>query len=185
MLDKLIEVLVTFIHDILPYKIVDQWEKGVHLRCGKFRKVVSPGLNWKVSFFDKIWVTPVITQTVNLKSQTVTSKDEKSIVLSSIVRYHVNDVEKFLLGVMHANDVLVDTTQGIIRDIVEETNWDDLVDLTNRVTPVVNEQVKKWGITVELISFPDLGNITTYRIITDGGSKDHTLPIPTGNQTPS
>lgn len=177
MFDKLIDLVVTFINDILPFKIVNQWEEGVHLRNGKFRRAVKPGLNGKLPFFDSIITTPVITQTVNLKSQTVTSRDEKSIVLSTIVRYHVHDVEKFLLGVMHANDVLVDTTQGIIRDIVEDTSWDELVDLTKRVTPVVNNQVNKWGITVQLVSFPDLGEITTYRVITDG--KEITTPLVT------
>ena len=29
MFDKLIDLLVTFIHEILPFKIVDQWEAGV------------------------------------------------------------------------------------------------------------------------------------------------------------
>jgi regulator of protease activity HflC (stomatin/prohibitin superfamily) len=47
MFDKLIDLVVTFIHDILPFKIVDQWEAGVHLKTGKFHRVVSPGLNWK------------------------------------------------------------------------------------------------------------------------------------------
>lgn len=167
MFDKLIDLIVTFISDFLPFKIVDQWEMGVHLRFGKFTKVVEPGLNWKVPFFDQILTTPVITQTVNLTPQTVTSEDEKSVVLSSIVRYHIHDVRKFLLGVMHANDVLVDTTQGIIRDMVEGCKWVDLYDLSNVVTPEVNEQVQKWGITVEQVSFPDLGQIQTYRIISD------------------
>lgn len=176
MFDKLIDLIVTFIHDILPFKIVNQWEEGVHLRYGRFLKVVKPGLVWKLPFFDRLWVTPVITQTVNLKSQTVTTKDEKNVVLTSIVRYHIYDVEKFLLGVMHANDVLVDTTQGIIRDMVESTDWYDLVDLTNIVTPEVNKQVEKWGITIQLVSFPDLGLITTYRIMTDG--KETVTPIP-------
>lgn len=179
MFDKLIDLIVTFIHDILPFKIVNQWEEGVHLRFGKFLKVVKPGLVWKLPFFDRLWVTPVITQTVNLKSQTVTTKDEKNVVLTSIVRYHIYDVEKFLLGVMHANDVLVDTTQGIIRDMVESTDWYDLVDLTNIVTPEVNKQVEKWGITIQLVSFPDLGLITTYRIMTDG--KDTVTPVPIPN----
>lgn len=178
MFDKLIDLIVTFIHDVLPWKIVDQWEGGVHLKTGKFYRVVSPGLNWKVPFFDKIWVTPVITQTVNLKPQTVTSEDEKSVVLTSIVRYHIHDVQKFLLGVMHANDVLVDTTQGIIRDMVEGCKWDDLYDLGSVVTPEVNEQVSKWGITIEQISFPDLGEIKTYRIMSDGGSKNPSQIIP-------
>ncbi len=168
MFDKLIDLIVTFIHDILPWKIVDQWEQGVHLRTGKFVRIVNPGLNWKIPFFDQILTTPVITQTVNLSPQTVTSVDEKSVVLSSIVRYHIYDVEKFLLGVMHANDVLVDTTQGIIRDVVEGSKWDDLYDLGKVVTPEVNDQVEEWGIKVEQVSFPDLGLITTYRVMSDG-----------------
>lgn len=177
MFDKFIELLVTFIHDILPFKIVDQWEMGVHLRYGKFIKVVIPGLNWKIPFFDKIWVTPVITQTVHLSPQTLTTADDKSIVLSSIVRYHVFNVQSFLLGVMHANDVLVDTTQGIIRDIVENTTWADLYDLTNTVTPEVNAEVLKWGITVEAVKFPDLGEIVTYRIISGSGVKTATQAV--------
>ena len=177
MLDKLLDFVITFIKDFLPFKIVDQWEQGVHLRFGKFHRVVYPGLNWKRPFFDQIWVTAVITQTVNLKPQTVTTSDGKTVVLTSIIRYHIENVEKFLLGVMHANDVLVDTTQGIIRDIVEDTNWDDLVDLTNRVTPVVNKQVERWGIKVQLVSFPDFGQITTYRVMTDG--KEMITPLVT------
>lgn len=180
MFDKLIDLIVTFINDILPFKIIDQWECGVHLRFGKFKKVVYPGLNWKLPFLDQVLATPVITQTVNLKPQTVTSEDEKNVVLTSIVRYHIHDVKKFLLGVMHANDVLVDTTQGIIRDIVEGCKWTDLYDLGNVVTPEVNNIVEKWGITVEQVSFPDLGQITTYRIMTDGNSKEHLLPINAG-----
>jgi hypothetical protein len=73
---------------------------------------------------------------------------------------------------MHANDVLVDTTQGVIRDMVENTMWEELVDLGLIVMPEVNEQVSKWGITVEQISFPDLGEIKTYRLITDGGDRN-------------
>jgi membrane protease subunit HflC len=172
MFDKLIDLVVTFIHDILPWKIVDQWEAGVHLKTGKFHRVVYPGLNWKVPFFDKIWVTPIITQTVNLSPQTLTTLDERSVVLTSIVRYHVVNVHSFLLNVMHANDVLVDMTQGIIRDIVENTNWNDLVDLTNIVTPAVNDEVAKWGIQVEAVKFPDLGEIKTYRIMGDNATKN-------------
>ena len=171
MFDKLIDLVVTFIHDILPFKIVDQWEAGVHLKTGRFYRVVSPGLNWKVPFFDKIWVTPIITQTVNLTPQTLTTLDERSVVLTSIVRYHIVNVHSFLLTVMHANDVLVDTTQGIIRDIVETTNWDDLVDLTNIVTPEVNNEVAKWGIVVEAVKFPDLRENKTFRIIGDTNPK--------------
>lgn len=176
MFDKLIELLIKIGQDALPYSIVDQWEEGVFLRFGKYIKNVKPGIHFKFPFIEKIWTTPVITQTVNLTAQTITTADERCIVLTSIVRYNIHDIKKFLLSVMHANDVLVDTTQGIIRDIVEETNWDELVDLTDKVTSEVNLQVERWGITVEAVKFPDLGEIKTIRIISDG-EKKNILPI--------
>ena len=55
--------------------------------------------------------------------------------------------------------------------MVENTNWNDLVDLTNIVTPAVNDEVFKWGVKVESVSFPDLGEIKTYRIIGDANQK--------------
>lgn len=177
MFDKLIDLIVTFIHDILPFKIINQWEGGVHLKYGKFHRVVAPGLAWKMPFFDKIWVTPVITQSVHLKPQTLTTLDDRSIVLTTIVRYHVFNVQSFLLTVMHANDVLIDTTQGIIRDIVETTKWNDLVDLTAYVTPEVDEMVTRWGIKIEAVKFPDLSEIKTYRIISDPTTQTVVQPV--------
>jgi hypothetical protein len=40
----------------------------------------------------------------------------------------------------------------------------------------VNDEVAKWGIKVEAVKFPDLGEIKTYRVITDG-KKDTVVPL--------
>ena len=119
MLDKLVDLLVRFGMDMLPFVIVEQWNGAVQLRFGKFIKVLYPGIHFKIPFFDSIIECPVITQSVNLPSQTLTTLDDESIVLKSIIRYKVSNIQTYLLSVMHANDVLIDTTQGIIRDVVE------------------------------------------------------------------
>jgi regulator of protease activity HflC (stomatin/prohibitin superfamily) len=75
---------------------------------------------------------------------------------------------------MHANDVLVDTTQGMIRDIVELTTWADLVDVNQTITNEVKEYVKKWGIEVEAITITDLAIVKTFRILGDSNVK----PLP-------
>ena len=167
MFDKLLEFITNLGHEILPFTIVNQWEQGVYLRVGKFKKIVKPGIEFKIPFFDKIWVHEVITQTIQLHPQTLTTADEKGVVLKSIIRYHINDVQKFLLNVIHASDVLVDTTQGVIRDIVEVTEWNDLVDVNEIITNKVSELVTDWGITIEKITLTDLGIVKTYRIMSD------------------
>lgn len=174
MFDKLIEFLLRFVEDVLPFTIVNQWEKGVFLQFGKFKKIVSAGLIFKIPFIHNVIKTEVITQTVHLHPQTLTTLDEKSIVLKSIIRYHVHDVKKFLLSVMHASDVLVDTTQGIIRDTVEGTNWEDLYEVNEPLRQEVMKVVEDWGITIEKVTLTDLGIVRTYRIMSDTKSVSNT-----------
>jgi regulator of protease activity HflC (stomatin/prohibitin superfamily) len=77
---------------------------------------------------------------------------------------------------MHANDVLIDTTQGMIRDVVELTRWDDLVDVNETITDKVKEYVVRWGIEVEAVTITDLGIVKSFRIFGDEGHKTTILP---------
>ena len=167
MFDKLIDFLIQFGKDLLPFVIVEQWNGAVHLRFGKFVSIRYPGIHLKLPFFDSIIETAVITQTVNLPAQTLTTLDEKGIVLKALIRYRVTNVKDYLLNVMHANDVLIDTTMGMIRDIVEVTNWEDLVDVNEQITAEVKEFVQKWGIEIEKITITDLAIVKTFRILGD------------------
>jgi len=176
MLDKLVDLLVRFGRDMLPFVIIEQWNGAVQLRCGKFIKVLSPGIHFKIPFFDSIIECPVITQSVNLPSQTLTTLDDESIVLKSIIRYKVSNIRTYLLGVMHANDVLIDTTQGMIRDVVELTTWNDLVDVNETITNEVKEYVVRWGIEVEAVTITDLGIVKSFRIFGDEAHKTTIVP---------
>lgn len=177
MFDKLVDLLVRFSMDILPFVIVEQWNGAVQLRFGKFIKVLYPGIHFKIPFFDSIIECPVITQSVNLPSQTLTTLDDESIVLKSIIRYKVSNIRTYLLGVMHANDVLIDTTQGMIRDVVELTTWEDLVDVNSKITQEVKEYVVRWGIEVEAVTITDLGLVKSFRIFGDESNKSTILPL--------
>ena len=176
MLDKLVDLLVRFGMDMLPFVIIEQWNGAVQLRYGKFIKVLYPGIHFKIPFFDSVIECPVITQSVNLPSQTLTTFDEQSIVLKSIIRYKVSNIQTYLLSVMHANDVLIDTTQGMIRDVVELTTWDDLVDVNETITNKVKQYVVRWGIEVEAVTITDLGIVKSFRIFGDEAHKTTILP---------
>jgi len=176
MFDKLVALIERFGYQLMPFFIIEEWNAGVHLRYGKYINTLNSGIHFKIPFFDSIMETPVITQSVNLPSQTLTTLDEQSIVLKSIIRYRVNDVRTYLLSVMHANDVLIDTTQGMIRDVVELTTWDDLVDVNETITNKVKDYVVKWGIEVEAVTITDLGLVKSFRIFGDEAHKTTILP---------
>ena len=176
MFDKLVQLIERFGYQLMPYVIIEEWNAGVHLRFGKWIKTLYGGIHFKIPFFDSIIECPVITQSVNLPSQTLTTLDEESIVLKSIIRYKVSNIETYLLNVMHANDVLIDTTQGIIRDVVEMTTWPGLVDVNSQITNEVKEYVVRWGIEVEAVTITDLGIVKSFRIFGDEAHKTTILP---------
>jgi len=165
MLDKLIDIITSAWREVVPYVIVEQWNAGVHLRFGRYHRSLGPGLWFKIPVVDSVIETAVITQSVNLPAQTLTTADEKGIVLKALIRYKVVDVQTFMLGVMHANDVLVDTTMGIIRDIIEDTEWSELAGVDEAITEEVAEFVGRWGIEVEKVTITDLAVVRTYRIL--------------------
>jgi regulator of protease activity HflC (stomatin/prohibitin superfamily) len=176
MFDKLVEFLTRFGNQAIPWVIIEEWNGAVHLRFGKWIGTLEPGFYFKIPFFDSIIECPVITQSINIPSQTLTTFDEQSIVLKSIIRYRVSNVRTYLLKVMHATDVLIDTTQGMIRDVVELTRWDDLVDVNSQITNEVKEFVVKWGIEVEAVTITDLGIVKSFRIFGDEAHKTTILP---------
>ena len=176
MFDKLVALIERFGYQLMPFVIIEEWNAGVHLRYGRYINTLNSGVHFKIPFFDNIIECPVITQSVNLPSQTLTTLDDESIVLKAIIRYKVINVRTYLLGVMHANDVLIDTTQGMIRDVVELTTCDDLVNVNEIITDKVKEYVIRWGIEVEAVTITDLGIVKSFRIFGDESHKTTILP---------
>ena len=177
MFDKLIEFLLKFWLDLMPMTVIDQWEEGILLRFGRFVKVVKPGLVWKIPFVDVVWKYTVITQSIDIPPQSVTTADNKNVVVKGIIRFTVSDIKLFLTTITEPKDVLTDTTGGMIREIIEDTNWIDIVDIDKKLTSEVSKFVKKWGIKVEKVTLTDLQIANSIRIIQDSTHQSKTIPI--------
>lgn len=167
MLDSLIQWLTTVIHDFLPFYIVNQWEEGIHLRGGKFLKVVKPGFYYKHSFYDEIIKQHVVLTTLSLPAQSLVTKDNKNIVVEAMVKYKINDVKLFLLEVYDNVDAIGDVTQGIIKEIIMSSTWDEARDneLDNSITKKVRNELKKFGVYVEKITLTSIADMRTIRLI--------------------
>lgn len=172
MIDKLLDFLLAFLDQFLPFKVVNQTDKGVILRFGKFIKVVEPGIHFKIPFADEILPHTVLWSTMSLSSQSLTTKDKRCVVVKGVIKYRIVDVETFLLEVWDAIDALSDMTQGIIFDIVKEKTWEELqtTDLKKEITKKVRVESKRWGIEVETVTLSDFAEITSIRLLNDSGS---------------
>lgn len=165
MFDKLIEFLIKLGKDVLLWVVIEEWNEAVLLRFGKFVKVLKPGIHFKIPFFDSVWETETITQSIDMNPQSITTADGKNIVVKAIIRFSVVDTKTYVMSIMKPHDVLVDTTQGMIREIIEDTRWYDLVGIDKQLTTEVGKFMKRWGIKVEKVTLTDLAEIPSYRVI--------------------
>ena len=177
MFDKLIAIIQQFGHAMSPVFVVDMWEKALVLRLGKFEDIKDPGLHWKIPFVDSVWHQTVVTQSIHLHPQSITSLDYRNIVVRAIVRYDIKDCFLFLTKLAHPTDVLVDTTGAMIREIIEERNWEDLVDIEVELTEKIGRKVSEWGINIEKVTLTDLAEINSVRVISDNDNRQTIIPL--------
>lgn len=177
MFDKLITLIQQFIHELLPIFIIDEWEEAIVLRNGKFLKTVKPGLYLKIPFFDSVWKHATITQSIDIPPQSVTTADGYNVVVKGIIRFTILDIKTFLLTITQPQDVLTDTTGGMIREIIEETAWSNIIDIDKKLTSEVGKFVKKWGIKVEKVTLTDLQIASSIRVIQDATHQSKIIPI--------
>lgn len=178
MLDKLIELILQFIDDILPFKIVPYYDRGVRLRFGNPKMiknekdedealVLQPGFHWKIPFADNILTTMIKSTTISLSEQTVTTKNNVSIVVKSVIKYKIQNAGTLLLEVNDPIDAISDMTQGIIRDTFIGMDYEQVNDskIANDITVKARREAKKWGIEIETVTLTDLGKMTSIRLL--------------------
>jgi len=169
MFDKLIDLLTGWIDNINPYVIVKDYQNAVHLRNGKFRKVLLPGRHWKLPFIDEIIEQHVVVTTMNLPAQSLYTLDKQNIVVKSIVKYKIVDVKVFVLEVFDATDVIADITQAIIKKLVVTRTLEECIshDLDSDITRKARDKAKTMGVEIQQITLTDIAPIRSYRLIND------------------
>lgn len=162
----------TWWEHLKPFYIIEQYNMGIQLRFGKYYKVLNPGIHFKVPFFDTVIEHTVVPTTMRLYSQSLTTKDEKSIVVEGVIKYRISDIKVFLLEVNDAVDAISDMTQAIIKTVIMERTWEECKsnEIDNIITKKARTESKKWGIEIIQVTLSDMGIIRSIRLFTNANT---------------
>ncbi len=106
---------------------IEEAERGVVLRFGKYHETVDPGLRWKWTFIDK--VIPVDVESVKSmpSSGFMLTEDENVVRVEMDVQYRVVDPRAYLFSVTNADNSLREATDSALRYVVGHTSMDELL----------------------------------------------------------
>jgi regulator of protease activity HflC (stomatin/prohibitin superfamily) len=105
--------------------VLDEWEEGVVLQLGKYRRTVKAG--WWLHLpltIDEIHVMNVRPDAMELDEQTLTTGDESEIIIKVVLMWSIFDIKKCTLDVEDAAETLEQISVGYVHDLVEVTDWD-------------------------------------------------------------
>ncbi len=169
-IERLLDFIFEFINDILPFYVVDVYERSVVLRFGKVNRVRGGGFWWKIPFADKPITYAVVTTTMETPVQSLVTKDDKEVSIKSVVKYNISDVELHTTSIYDAADAISDLTQGHIMNECNNLTYDECRDtytLGSAITKKVRNEVKKHGIYIEQITLTNFIKTTNIRLFNE------------------
>jgi len=166
-LEQLLDLIRDFWDRIFPFSIVPQYESGLVLRFGLYHRQPKSGFVWKWPFIEEVITCRNTTTTMNVEPQTLTTKDGKNVIVSSIVKYRIVDPKIFLLEVEDAFDAIADICQGETKRLIVDRTWDECTtnDLDNEIQKKTKSSAKRWGIDVDLVTITELAIVRSYRLL--------------------
>lgn len=158
MLDWIPDAIENWFDYITPVVVVDEFERGVLLRWGKCKKELDPGLHWKWPLADRALLDNVVPRTINLKAQSLTTKDGKSVVIGAVVTASIRDIQKALLDVETVDNVLEDSCYGQVAALVAATDWEQIrgVEFNETLTAACRKQAFRFGVEITRVQLSDV-----------------------------
>lgn len=157
-----------------PVAMVRAWQGGVILRYGRHHRTLTPGYYWKAPFFEDYVLYEACESTERLPQQSLTTKDDVRVVVSSIVKYEIRDGKRYVCDVWDQKDVLADVTMGAIEHGVREHTYKELMEgiPDDKILTKVRRGTSKYGFQINAITFPDRTRAPSVRLMLPGVLKD-------------
>tara|TARA_R110002110_G_scaffold405241_1_gene624207 strand:- start:38780 stop:39940 length:1161 start_codon:yes stop_codon:yes gene_type:complete len=103
---------------------VDQQERAVVLRFGKYYDTVQPGLQWNPPLIDEVILVNITRVRAASFREIMLTQDENIVEVRMSVQYVINDPTKFVLQVREPERSLQHATQSALRHVVGDTTMD-------------------------------------------------------------
>ncbi len=154
----LIPLVVVFI--FLSLKVVQEYERGVIFRLGRYTDVRGPGLIILIPLIERMQKVTLRTITMEIPSQKIITKDNVSIDIAAVAYYHIVDPKKSVIDIENASQAVNQISQTTVRNVIGQFMLDQLLaktaDINNKIKDVIDSHTEPWGVQVTAVEIKDI-----------------------------
>jgi regulator of protease activity HflC (stomatin/prohibitin superfamily) len=145
---------------IAGVRVIQQYQRGLHFRLGRYRSTRSPGLTWIVPLVDRLKVVDVRVITQDIEPQETMTNDNVPIKVRAVVWYRVVNPERAIIQVSQFQDAVRQTALTSLRNVIGQHSLDELLKeqdkLSTMLANVVDKVTEPWGIAVDRVQIKDV-----------------------------
>ena len=142
------------------FTILDQYERAVKFRFGKFKKVNSVGLAFRWPIIDEFLAVDIRDRPENIPGQICITRDNVSIKVDGVVYWKVIDPATVVLAVSDPASVIRQATMSALRVVIGEFTLDELLSkreiIAHRMEDVLDNFSRPLGIDISRIDITDV-----------------------------
>lgn len=154
-----IVVIIGFIA-LCSIKQINQYERGILFKMGKYAKILNPGWHVVWPIFESMKKIDIRTRAVDVPEQVAITSDNVSIKINAVIYYKVFDAGKALCEVENFHYAVGQLAQTTMRNVVGTVTLDQL--LTDRekisanICQIIDAATDPWGVKVENVELKDI-----------------------------
>lgn len=136
-------------------RILNEYERGVIFRLGRFIGAKGPGLILLIPLVDKMVRVSLRTVVLDVPPQDVITKDNVSLQVNAVVYFRVIVPEKAIIDVENYMFATSQLSQTTLRSVLGQLDLDDLLtkreEINQDLQEIIDRQTDPWGIKVSLV----------------------------------
>ena len=145
---------------IASIKQINEYERGILFRFGKFSKILNPGWHFILPIIHTYQKIDVRTKAVDVPEQDAITKDNVTIRINAVLYYKVFNAAKALIAVEHYQYAVSQLAQTTMRNAVGSVTLDELLSdrekISTDICKIIDEATDPWGIKVENVELKDV-----------------------------
>jgi len=135
--------------------VLQEYERAIVFRFGKFDKVAGPGWLFVMPFIYSVIKVDLRVQTLEISPQEVVTRDNIKLTVDAIVYMHVSDPRSAIINVEDYKDAAVSFIQANLRDVMGKLNLEQVISNIDQINYALNKNLvqtaKEWGIEIDKI----------------------------------
>ena len=157
----IITLVLVFLLVVIPgVRVINQYERGVVQRLGRFRKILDPGLHVIIPYIDTMRNVDVRTTPMDVPKQEVITKDNVTVNVDAVVYFRVIDAKKAVFETTNYAYATSTFAQTALRDVTGNFDLDELLskrnEISKQIKEIVDTQTDKWGIDIENVKLQNI-----------------------------